>query len=124
MNHRIALLLAGSFVSQALPVVAQDWPAWGGSDPGRNMYSTAKGLPSRFEAGKFKPNSEEIDLATTKNVKWVVKLGSQTYGNTVVANGKVLVGTNIATPRDWPWQAEGRGNSEGRGYSLAIRHDG
>ena len=50
--------------------------------------------------GKFKPNSEEIDIATTKNVKWIAKLGSQTYGNTVVANGKVLIGTNNATPRD------------------------
>ena len=39
-------------------------------------------------------------MATTKNVKWVAKLGSQTYGNPVVANGKVFVGTNNATPRD------------------------
>jgi outer membrane protein assembly factor BamB len=30
----------------------------------------------------------------------VVKVGSQTYGNPVVASGKVLVGTNNATPRD------------------------
>ena len=60
------------------------------------MYSPAKGLPESFDPGKFKPNSEEIDLATTKNVKWVAKLGSQTYGNPVVANGKVFVGTNNA----------------------------
>jgi outer membrane protein assembly factor BamB len=79
---------------------AQDWPAWGGSDPGRNMYSPAKGLPTKFNPGKFKPNSEQIDLSTTENVKWVEKLGSQTYGNTVVANGKVLIGTNNAVPRD------------------------
>jgi outer membrane protein assembly factor BamB len=79
---------------------AEDWPRWGGNDPGRNMYSTAKGLPSQFEPGKFKKGTEEIDLATTKNVKWVAKLGSQSYGNPVVGNGKVLVGTNNATPRD------------------------
>ena len=97
MNFSIRLLALSAL---ALPAFAEDWPAWGGSDPGRNMYSTAKGLPTKFEPGKFKPNSEEIDLATTKNVKWVVKLGSQTYGNPVVANGKVLVGTNNAVPHD------------------------
>src|SRR4051794_4889148 len=59
---------------------AEDWPRWGGNDPGRNMYSPAKGLPSQFEPGKFKKGTEEIDLATTKNVKWVAKLGSQSYG--------------------------------------------
>ena len=30
------------------------------------------------------------DLKSGKGVKWVSQLGSQTYGNTVVANGKVL----------------------------------
>lgn len=87
-------------IATLVTVHAEDWPRWGGNDPGRNMYSPAKGLPDKFEPGKFKPNSEEVDLATTKNVKWVAKLGSQTYGNPVVANGKVLVGTNNASPRD------------------------
>ena len=79
---------------------AADWPQWGGNDPGRNMYSPVKGLPSSFTPGKFKPNSEEIDMATTKNVKWIAKLGSQSYGNPVVSQGVVLVGTNNASPRD------------------------
>src|SRR6266498_4890675 len=79
---------------------AQDWPHWGGPDPGRNMYSPAKGLPDRFDPGKMKPATEEIDIKTTKNVKWVAKLGSQAYGNTVVAGGKVLIGTNNENPRD------------------------
>ena len=94
-----ALIGAALFASCAV-ASAEDWPQWGGNDTGRNMYSPAKGIPAEFNPGKFKPNSEEIDLSTTKNVKWVVKLGSQTYGNPVVANGKVLVGTNNATPRD------------------------
>ena len=91
--------LAAALLAPAL-LQAEDWPQWGGNDPGRNMYSAAKGIPAEFNPGKFKPNSEDIDVTTTKNVKWVVKLGSQTYGNPVVANGKVLVGTNNATPRD------------------------
>src|SRR5689334_7067541 len=81
---------------------AGDWPQWGGPDPGRNMFSPEKNLPDRFEAGKIKKGSptEEVDMTTTKNVKWVGKLGSQSYGNVSVANGKVFVGTNNDTPRD------------------------
>ncbi len=30
----------------------------------------------------------------SKNIKWAVPLGNETYGNPVVANGKVFVGTN------------------------------
>src|SRR5687767_1677393 len=78
----------------------RDWPQWGGHDPGRNMYSPAKGLPAKFEPGKPKSGSEEIDLGTTKNVKWVAKLGSQSYGNATVANGRVFVGTNNDSPRN------------------------
>ena len=81
-------------------VSAEDWPQWGGNDAGRNMYSPAKGMPAALQPGKFKPNSEEIDLATTKNVKWIAKLGSQSYGNPVVSKGVLLVGTNNASPRD------------------------
>lgn len=90
-----AALLAAGVVSRA-----EDWPQWGGNDPGRNMYSAAKGLPESFDPGKLKAGTEEIDLATTKNVKWAVKLGSQSYGNPVVAGGKVFVGTNNESPRD------------------------
>ena len=81
-------------------LVSEDWPEWGGNDPGRNMYSSAKGLPDKFDPGKFKKGTEEIDPTTTKNVKWVAKLGSQSYGNPVVAGGKVYVGTNNESPRD------------------------
>jgi outer membrane protein assembly factor BamB len=76
-----------------------DWPQWGGTDPGRNMYSHEKGLPDKVDPGKLKSGTEEVDLATTKNVKWVAKLGSQSYGNTTIAAGKVFVGTNNDSPR-------------------------
>jgi outer membrane protein assembly factor BamB len=64
-----------------------DWPMWGGT-PDRNMVSTMKGLPTAW------------DVKTKKNVKWVAELGSQAYGNPVVANGVVLVGTNNEGMRD------------------------
>ena len=82
------------------PAQSADWPGWGGSDPGRNMYSPTKGLPDRFDPGKPKSGTEDIDVKTTKNVKWVAKLGSQSYGNVVVAGGKVFIGTNNENPRD------------------------
>src|SRR5271165_5171497 len=97
-----SILLTGAIMAGVwLPTAfATDWPRWGGNDPGRNMYSPAKGLPDHFDAGKTKPGTDEIDPKTTKNVKWVAKLGSQAYGNVVVASGKVLIGTNNENPRD------------------------
>ena len=74
--------------------VAADWPMWGG-DPSRNMVSLEEtGLPASFKAGEYKSDRETIDMATTENVKWVTKMGSQTYGNPTVADGRVYVGTN------------------------------
>jgi outer membrane protein assembly factor BamB len=108
MKTSTIFTLALSIASLSI-VRADDWPQWGGNDPGRNMYSSVKGLPDSFAPGKFKPNSEDIDMTTTKNVKWVSKLGSQTYGNPSVANGKIFVGTNNASPRD-PKFKEDRGN--------------
>ena len=95
-------LLAGVLTAGLLlpTAFAEDWPRWGGNDPGRNMYSPATGLPDHFDAGKFKPNTEDVDMSTTKNVKWAAKLGSQAFGNVVVAGGKVYVGTNNENPRD------------------------
>ena len=81
---------------------------WGGT-PSRNMVATAKNLPTEINPGTIDPENETVDLAGTKNVLWVAKLGSQTYGNPVVGNGKILVGTNNESPRD-PSQTGDRGN--------------
>ncbi len=72
---------------------------WGG-DASRNMVSAAKDLPLEFELGDFLGTSDDIDPETTVNVRWVAKLGTQTYGNPVVAGGRVYVGTNNDSPRD------------------------
>ena len=78
---------------------AADWPQWGGTNT-RNMISTEKGLPVKFNPGKKKAGSEDIDLATTENCLWVAKLGSQSYGTVTVSNGRVFVGTNNESPRN------------------------
>ena len=78
---------------------AGDQPQWG--QPGtRNMVSLEMGLPDSFDIGYRSALSGEPDMATTKNVKWVAKLGRETHGTPVIAGGKVLVGTNNESPRD------------------------
>lgn len=71
-----------------------------GRDNSRNMVSEEKNIPTEFDSGRYKDNSEEIDMATTKNVKWIAKVGSQTYGNPTISGGKVFIGTNNESPRD------------------------
>ena len=58
-----------------------DWPMWGGSTD-RNMVSDETGIPA------------EWDAESKKNIKWTAPLGSQSYGNPVIVNGKIFVGTN------------------------------
>ena len=73
---------------------AEDWPMWGRTVH-RNMHApAAENLPTEFKPGDLKEGSAEVDMATTENVKWVAKMGSQTYGNPVVANGRIYIGTN------------------------------
>ena len=81
------LLLAGSLGATASDPGSGDWPMWGGT-PDRNMVSNMKGIPTTW------------DVKTKKNVKWVAELGTQAYGNPVVAGGMIFVGTNNEGPRD------------------------
>ncbi len=75
--------------------VEKDWPMWGGTMD-RNMVSNMKGIPDKW------------DIGSKENIRWVATLGSQSYGNPVVAEGVVLVGTNNEGLRD-PKQAGDRG---------------
>jgi outer membrane protein assembly factor BamB len=82
----------GLLVLLASGVSAADWPSWGGQ-PSRNMANeTEKGLPDWYSLGNRNENGE-IDLSTTKNVKWVARLGTKTCGSPVVSQGKVFIGT-------------------------------
>jgi outer membrane protein assembly factor BamB len=68
---------------------------WGGTAD-RNMVSAMKNPPVSW------------DPQTKKNIRWVAALGSQAYGNPVVAAGMVFVGTNNEGLRD-PKQPGDRG---------------
>jgi outer membrane protein assembly factor BamB len=92
-----ALLFSLSLL--ALPLAAGDWPQWGNTLD-KNMVSDAKDLPVEWSPGKKKEGTEEFDLATAKNVKWIAKIGSQCYGNPTVSNGKIFIGTNNTSPRN------------------------
>ena len=61
---------------------------WGGS-PNRNMVN-----PN--ESGIL----EKWSVEKGEGIKWVVDLGSRSYGNTVVGGGKVFVGTNNERERN------------------------
>ena len=71
----------------SVPLVSQDWPMWGGTAQ-RNMISAIKPLP------------ESWDVQGGKNIKWKVSIGTTAYGNPVVADGKIFLGTNNGNPRN------------------------
>ena len=78
----IATALAG-----ASPATGADWPMWG-ANGSRNMVSAETGIPRTW------------DIKTKDKIKWVAEIGSQSYGNPVVADGKVFLGTNNELLRD------------------------
>ena len=58
-----------------------DSPQWGRSGR-RNNVAPGDRVPRAF------------NVATGENIKWSAKLGSETYGSPVIANGKVFTGSN------------------------------
>jgi outer membrane protein assembly factor BamB len=88
-------LLACSTAVAAKPdaAVTTEWNQWGGS-PSRNNTPVAHDLPIEWEPGDFDYDTGEWQPETSKNVLWVAPVGSQTYGNPVIAGGQVYVGTN------------------------------
>jgi len=71
----------------SLPLVAQDWPMWGGTAQ-RNMTSAMKNVP------------ESWDAKTGTGIKWKAAIGTTSNGNPVVAGGKIFLGTNNGNPRN------------------------
>jgi outer membrane protein assembly factor BamB len=52
------------------------------------MVSEERGLPASF------------DVESGRNIKWTAKLGNETHGTPIVADGRVYIGTNNHEPRD------------------------
>jgi len=70
-----------------------DWRQWGG-DSQHNNTPVGKNIPTEWEIGEFDYKTGAWDPSEAKNIKWVSRLGSQTYGNAVVSDGKIFIGTN------------------------------
>ena len=86
MKHSFLIVFA-FLPFAASPLSAADWHMWGGT-PQRNMINTVeKNIPDSW------------DVTTGKNIKWVAQLGSQSFGNPVVAGGHVYIGTNNLSER-------------------------
>ena len=85
LSFQMAVLCAA--LQSAVPATAADQPQWGESWS-RNMVSTETNLPASF------------DRETGKNIKWVAQLGDQTHSTPIVAQGRILIGTNNGEPRD------------------------
>src|SRR4051794_14181080 len=73
--------------------VAADWLQLGGSST-RNNVAQVTGLPLTWQPGKFDRKTGHWNSTTAENIRWVAPLGSQTYGSPVVADGRILIGTN------------------------------
>jgi outer membrane protein assembly factor BamB len=98
------VVAAASAASPLLSGSAADWPQWGGG-PYRNLVSRESGLPASFHPGRKKRDRLGFDPATTKNVRWMVRLGSENYSCPVVAGGRVYIGTNDEDLDDERFQA-------------------
>ncbi|MBI3414599.1 MAG: PQQ-binding-like beta-propeller repeat protein [Verrucomicrobia bacterium] len=79
-----ASLIAGAWIPRAC---AADQPQWGEAWS-RNMVSKERGLPESF------------DPRTGRNIKWAVKLGTQSHSTPIIAGGRIYIGTNNDEPRD------------------------
>ena len=79
----IAVLFSSAFLEAQQPGKSSHWPM-----PGKTSDRKMISLPAIW------------DLQSGVNIRWVAKLGSQTYSSPVVAGGKVFIGTNNEFPRN------------------------
>jgi hypothetical protein len=93
-NSKISAMIAVTVAAVGC-AGASDWPQWGGTIF-KNMVSEEKGLPVSFSptARKGADGRGNPDTSTA-TVLWTACLGKKTFGNPVVAGGRVFVGTSF-----------------------------
>ncbi len=99
MSSRVIIVVY--LIGVPLSASAADWPQWGRVNS-RNMISQEKRLPDSFEADKNLASGQGDGSEKAGNIKWVARLGSFTYGNPTVADGRVYVGTDVRALRGDP----------------------
>lgn len=75
------------------PIKPGDWAQWAGTSY-RNNTPIGKDIPIDWDVGDFDRKTGDWIKDNAVNIKWVAAVGSQTYGNPVIAGGRLYVGTN------------------------------
>ena len=83
-------ITAGYAAAADRPVVRGEW---GGSAARNNVVEKAD-VPTEWNIGSWDNKTRKWDRTDAKNVRWIVPLGSQTYGTPIVAGGRVFCATN------------------------------
>jgi outer membrane protein assembly factor BamB len=94
-RFQFALPLIAIFVG--VSVRAEDWPMFG-RDQSRNAVSPEKNAPMWWVFPEW--DREGKPVAPGKNIRWSAPLGTRTYGDPVVVDGLVWVGTNQSSYRE------------------------
>jgi outer membrane protein assembly factor BamB len=65
-------------------------------------------VPTEWVAGEFDKTTDAWIRESSRNVKWVAALGSQTYSSPVVSGGKVFIGSNNIHGylKRYPWDTD------------------
>ena len=91
MRFRILPII--SVLMFPLLAIAGDVTMWGFT-PQRNMVNPEKNPPTTW------------DCETGKNIKWIAELGSKSYGNPIISQGIVWIGTNNEAKKDPAFAAD------------------
>ncbi|HEY2841700.1 MAG TPA: PQQ-binding-like beta-propeller repeat protein [Pirellulales bacterium] len=87
----VAIALLGLLPNRAK---AEDWPQFG-RDSARNAVSPERNAPTAWDVGQQDDAKPPHRIKKTqRNILWSSRLGTMTYGDPVVVNGMVWVGTN------------------------------
>ena len=81
------------------PILTASWLLAAAAAPAADQPQ----LGERFTRNQVSPETnlpDQVDAATGQGIRWTAKLGSSSYATAVVAQGRVLVGTNNDAPRD------------------------
>ncbi|MBI5819500.1 MAG: PQQ-binding-like beta-propeller repeat protein [Verrucomicrobia bacterium] len=101
MTHRrMMILCAGAFLAAGAVVAsAKDWPEWCGQASRNRAAECDQKLPDSVDCGELN-DAGEVVLPSTKNVRWVTRIGRRTTGSPVISRGKVFIGTTSADGKD------------------------
>ena len=93
MKRTLFVLGLTTLAFMSVPVSGADWPQWGGS-PARNNTPDGKDIPVEWNVGKFDRKTGGWLGESARNIRWVARLGSQSYGSPVISGGRVFCATN------------------------------